>query len=451
MMNKRGITNYGMYILIVFAIYTSSTFAHTSLGVNEKEPFQEVYDTSNVDGTIIWTFNTTEKLQTSSNIDRYGNIYFATYNESEGTTNLCAVDTSGELKWKTPVPRDLAITHAIGSDGNIYISSAEGYHTVDMDGNVIRTSEVIPPYPTITNHLPLEDCIIVAHTSFIEDGALYAIDYQDNLLWEYVIPISPEGVESFEHIGTGPFAVMDNEGILYFCTDVYNLTTGTISANIYAVKQGEELWSTELNSRIYDIVLIGDIICVSCMEGGVYAFDINGEIKWFHETEDINKLIIGTEGEIVITDQGRLMAYSPNTGEDLWSLNIPGYVDFSLVINICSGGMIYIISKQDEIVSESEETSIILHLQALSSDGTMKWYFEFEIHPTDMYFIDFGSDGTVFLMTSDGILYAFGSEESSSPIIRRIFFVIVILIAIIICLIIMFNRRNHRDKLFKAK
>lgn len=85
-----------------------------------KHTGQSLYDTSQVDGTKKWTFQTGDSVHCSPVVGKDGTIYFGS---DDG--NLYAVNPDGTEKWNYNTDGRVRSSPAVGSN-NIYISSRSG-------------------------------------------------------------------------------------------------------------------------------------------------------------------------------------------------------------------------------------------------------------------------------------------------------------------------------------
>jgi hypothetical protein len=102
---------------------------------NAKLTGQSPYDTSKVDGTVMWRFEAEGSIETSPVLDNNGNIYFIDHK-----CNLYSIRPDGTLKWKFNAGKPVSSkewggescaqgTPAIGADGTIYF--------LPMTGNIL--------------------------------------------------------------------------------------------------------------------------------------------------------------------------------------------------------------------------------------------------------------------------------------------------------------------------
>ena len=99
------------------------------------------FNTSHIDGTILWTFETGDAIESSPAIDEDGTIYVGSHDGY-----LYAINKNGELEWKTKLgtPKQkehyghnisISSSPAVGLDGTIYIASHDQYlHAVSSQG-----------------------------------------------------------------------------------------------------------------------------------------------------------------------------------------------------------------------------------------------------------------------------------------------------------------------------
>ena len=125
-----------VFILLFFISSVSAQLADSSWptfhGNNQRTGLSK-YDTSHVDGTLKWTFQTGDGIESSPTIGKDGTIYVGSHDGY-----LYAINNNGTEKWKvkigTPIEKQkyghlssTSSTPAIDKDGTIYIASRDQY------------------------------------------------------------------------------------------------------------------------------------------------------------------------------------------------------------------------------------------------------------------------------------------------------------------------------------
>ncbi len=392
---------------------------------------RSLYDTSHLDGTVKWTFQADEPIDKELNgliIGSSETIYFVTtiHKETEMIGHLYSINSMGELVWKADIADDrISACLSIGSDGNIYVPCYRGFRSFNTKGDLRWTSENVPTvFNVYSPTVAVDDFIILL--SNLHDSEIYAIDINDNLLWNY--DLSFNGSNELQYMRR---AVVGLDGIIYLGAEYVDGQTYTTHGYLYAMNQHGIIWRKTMESGVLDVVYgDNDTIYVSCMEGNIFAFNTDGDLRWSRETDNATSIVLGQDGEIIITETGsNLAALNPN-GEEIWELNLPHTYDYMTPIGTCSGGIIY-------ALSETNESST---LHAISSDHKVKWTFSFE---SNLSGHAIGSDGTFYLLTSDGLLYAFGGEESEIAIVWIILIASIVVGTAIIIYLVAKSKGNH--------
>lgn len=327
------------------------------------------YDTSHVDGTVIWSFDTGAGIEASPVVGADGTIYVGTHGN-----NLHAVNPDGTEKWRfdagDPVydelwntSKGILSTPAVDKDGTIYFASLSNFlFAVNPDG----TEKWRYPVHRFTN--------IWSSPGIGTDGTIYV------------------GAEQHPH---GPGKVKTE-----------------ISGRLYAINpNGTEKWHFDCNcSGVSASPAIGrdGTIYSSGYEhidpekdigkGILYAFNPDGTTKWEFKTEDWQEssAAIGDDGTIYIgSKEGKIYAINPD-GTKKWDFQTGDGV--SAIPAIGEDGTIYVGSWD-------------YNLYALNPDSAEKWRFEtppaFEGVSSSAAV---GADGTVYIGSWDHKLYAFGGS-----------------------------------------
>lgn len=202
------------------------------------------------------------------------------------------------------------------------------------------------------------------------------------------------------------------DGVLYI---------GSYDGNLYAIdsKTGALQWSFVTGFAIASSPVIGadGTIYIGSGDGKLYALDPNAENdeereKWSFETDDriYSSPAIGADGTIYISSyDGYIYALNPDADNESerekWSYEIGGETDSSPAIGadgtiyVGSGeGFFYALDPAAESNEEREKWSIELNMEW---DG-LCWDEECPIYSSPAI----GVDGTIYVGSSDGYLYA---------------------------------------------
>ncbi|WP_458207341.1 outer membrane protein assembly factor BamB family protein [Haladaptatus sp. NG-SE-30] len=228
--------------------------------------------------------------------------------------------------------------------------------------------------------------------------------------------------------------------------DGNRLYVGTIHGRLYALsaETGTVDWKTEFPapSNIYPIEGAADALFVwNSNDGVLHVFSTrDGAKRWEYETDDDDSFSFpGTiYGDTVYLVDGRFVrTLSATEGKERWRVDIgtnpnwrPHVVGDTVFIS--KSGSVTALSTRDgnrrwQFSVDSEKTPfvagvgddrVIVHSRkgatySLSpTDGEVHWRFE---HPTGLTWLPRMADGTVFLSTADGTVYAL-SDPDSTPV-----------------------------------
>jgi len=234
---------------------------------------QSKYDTSHIDGTIKWIFETGDGIESSPVIGKDSTIYFGSHD-----TFLYAVNPNGTLKWKF----DMGEQHydenyggtlkstmgspAIAEDGTIYVFSAANYlFAVNPDGTerwrfYIKWGTDFWSAPMVG-----ADGTIYLGSARVEeasfDAGLYAINPDGTEKWHYSqetgITTPPTiGKDGTIYIGEG---VMSEDKSKEDAGNIVALTPGGKVKWKFLVKLWVEGASTVTDDVLYAVTKEGDI------------------------------------------------------------------------------------------------------------------------------------------------------------------------------------------------
>src|SRR3989338_4642613 len=167
------------------------------------------YNTSHVDGTVKWTFETGAGIESSPAIGSDGTIYVGSHD-----SKLYAINPDGTEKWRFDagdpiyderhdIWKGISSSPAIASDGTIYITSFSNF--------------------------------------------LFAINPDGTEKWMFSIKVSSD---TWTSPAIGP------DGTIYICSSRHN---GGIGGKLYAINpDGKEKWHFQAESDIFPSPAIGD-------------------------------------------------------------------------------------------------------------------------------------------------------------------------------------------------
>ena len=360
------------------------------------------YDTSHVDGTLLWQFKAGAGIESSPAIDKNGVIYFGSHDGY-----LYSIKSDGKLNWKTKLgtPREkqkyghlisIGSSPAIASDGTIYVASQDQYlHAVSSAGKEKWKFPIGHSFDAWASPAIGDDGTIYITSSKPKAG-LYALNSDGTEKWFY-----PAGTNMFNSPSIG------KDG-----TIIVGMPSGPKTNNIIAIdNNGKKKWSTTTDLFLESSPTIakdGTIYIGSFVNGdsgaGLYSISSTGKQNWYFKTKTKEVMAtpaIGKDGTIYVGDYldsgSWFHAINPD-GTEKWSFAVSGSISSSAAIG--ADGTIYF-----GVSSVQKGKSFI----ALNSDGTIKWSYDkrgsFAASPA------IGKDGTVYAADWGGNLYAFGSKK----------------------------------------
>ncbi len=405
-----------MFLLLVISLF-SVGIVDAQLADSPWPTFQgnlqrtglSVYNTSHVDGTVKWSFQTGDGIESSPAIGEDGTIYFGSHDGY-----LYAVNKNGELKWKTkigalrekeewwkppPVVKHLVSTAsspAVAKDGAIYIASQDQHlFAISPEGKEKWKFPIGVAIDSWSSPAIGEDGTIYM-TSASPKGGVYAINPDGTEKWYYNV-----------WIGASNSPAIGKDGTIYIA-----FPTGYKTNALFALNpDGTEKWRvpTELflesSPAIADdgTIYIGSFVDTG--EGaGLYAISPQGKIKW-HLTlptkEVMSTPAIAKDGTIYFGSvEGVFYAVSPD-GVNKWSFDTGKQLGSSAAIG--ADGTVYFGSGNGIFY-------------AFNPDRTEKWRYDTKSSIASSPAI--GSDGTIYIGAWNNKLYAFGGtpkEEIKLP------------------------------------
>ena len=359
-----------------------------SFGRGRNNSARSPYDTSHVDGTMRWSFETGSDVVSSPAIGEDDTIYVGS---NDGY--LYAINPNGTEEWSVHLDGgEVESSPVIGEDGMIYVGLS--YHVDDECLIAVdsETGEIEWRADTGSG--------VISSPVIGEDGTIYVASTDNGILWAF----DSDGDEEWsydgatERVESSP-AIAD-DGTIYF---------GSWDGNLYAVdSDGEEEWvfeSDEDEVRIDSSPAVGDdgtiYVGQGFLEGdGLYAIDPdNGEEEWRFEPGAAveSSPAIAEDGTIYVgAGDDNLYAIDQN-GEEEWSFEVDDSVTSSPAIG--ADGTIYVGDSHDEDGG----------LYAVNPDGTEKWNFETGDRVRSSPAI--GQDGTIYFGSHDNNLYAITGEH----------------------------------------
>jgi outer membrane protein assembly factor BamB len=231
------------------------------------------------------------------------------------------------------------------------------------------------------------------------NGRMYALRPNGNLKWSF---LTGAEIQSSPAIG--------KDGTIYF---------GSGDGKVYALTpEGAKKWEFPTGDLILCSPTLGadGTIYIGSRDRNFYALDQDGEEKWrFATGQYYNDMpaVIGPEGTILISAAGTICAFKHN-GELRWQRPL-GFSFAGAAMAIGRGGVIY--------AAMLENGPGPTRLFALSHRGEILWRFTCgqAMAVSNPSFPAIGRDGTIYLGTPDGFLYAIrpdGTQKWKAPAAR---------------------------------
>jgi outer membrane protein assembly factor BamB len=304
----------------------------------------------------------------------------------------------GCVKWKFETNGPISTSVTVGDDNRVHIACEDGkLYTLDSNGNLLWSYDANSPLLSAPTIAP-DGTIYVGG----QDGKLLAIDTNGNLNWTY----STGGL-----VYSSP--AVSEDGNIYFCSQ---------DGILYALAQdGSELWRFEtsgpgqLSNSILASPAIGNdgtVYIGGLYDPNLYALDgQTGSVKWQCHFESCGwpfaSPVVGDNGTIYQTllYDTKLYAIKPDNGSIIWSVNLadpnsnffdPNYIrdypdaDGWSEPALGPDGTIYV-SFDDP------------YLRAVDPNGNIKWVTC--LGTTGGFTLAVGNNSLIYAASDDGYLY----------------------------------------------
>ena len=370
-----------------------------------------------------WKFQTGGGI-TSSPAVAYGRIYVGS---SDG--NLYALNLEGILLWKFSTPSPIRTTPAVGSDGTIYVGSCLRCPYPDPSGGPEGVLYAINPNGTLKWNLTItnsgEGVDTLSSPTIGPDGTIYASDEGFR-----IVAVNPDGALKWQ-VWThgevvGPPAVAP-DGTIYVQIDDPPPTgscADTLNKCLVAVNPDGAIDWGLLDYGGFESPAVGT-------DGTIYidslAINSNGTFEW-QDNQTFSSPSIGPDGTIYGTVDGGLFAVSPD-GTVQWQFPLEKTGGFCTTpdcsqitrvfvqessVAIGSDGTLYFGSGFTKYPGTSPSYGNGT-VYAVDPDGTLAWTFTTgSCEPCSVNYAlsdpAIGSEGTLYVGSSDGNLYAIGGS-----------------------------------------
>lgn len=333
-------------------------------------------------GTVLWTFETGDVIQSSPALAPDGTIYFGSHDG-----RLYAVNPDGSKKWAFRTLGNIPSSPVVAKDGTIYIASLDKMlYALTPEG---RIKWMISP-----------GSAIAATPALGAGGDIYVATAFNRLC-----AIHPAGSKKWDFNAGGNLVsspLVNGQGLVCF---------GCQDGKLYAVKpDGSVEWAFTAGDKINSSPALGadETLYFGAFDGKLHAIHPDGSSKWEYETGNAirSSPAIGLDGAIFIgSDDGKLHAVSPE-GKLRWTYPTSGEVRSSPAVG--ADGVIYFGSYDNTF-------------HAVSANGAGRWKIAAEDSVTASPVID--ANGVVYFGSWDKKLYAvkcssLGLARTSWPMFR---------------------------------
>lgn len=359
---------------------------------NPQHTGRSYYKTEENNGTLLWTFETGEMIDSSPAIASNGTIYIGS-----NDNKLYALNPNGSKKWEfsagptTYSERGKGIwgirsSPAIGKDGTIYVGS--------------RTTKffAINPDGTEKWHFPEKSNLDVLSSPAIgSDGTIYFGSHEGSQ--SRIHALSPDGTEKWSFdVQSEEYSspAISADGIIYF---------GSHSKKLYAAgSDGSKKWEFTVGDAISSSPAIGadGTIYIGANDKKLYAVNPDGKEKWHFVTNSaINSIpAIDKNGTIYVGSNDGTFYSIASDRKEKWKFNAKRGIESSATIS--ADGTIYFGDNGG-------------YFYAINPNGTEKWRFEnlghgFVSSPA------ISKDGTIYVGSVDKKVYAFGEPPTEEEL-----------------------------------
>jgi len=374
--------------------------------------------------TLLWTC----EIKETEFDDRYsspfigpnGNIYVL--NNYYNGSDIYSIDGDGDLRWNLTFEDETILYPTFGDDGRIYFVSVEVRDAIDAnisylysfdnDGE-LEWKNQIGDFRTSPQIVVFEDSIYIS----TETGELHVYDTEGNFLFDKDIA------------GDLSYPVVGEDGTVYL------LSSEEGSRVLIAMgDDGDVIWERALD--IEDALGFVDIfvkeetnIYLVFSESGedfgtvIYSYTPQGELEFIKEFDFVimghHPIDIGRGGDLYLIslrmqdfgfDETRYHLKSLNSdGEIRWEYDLGrGTTETPWSIVYGDDGMLYV-----GFYDATYKNQGYLEFHSFDDNGEIRWEHSFE----DAAFSDMltvHEDGTLYLTSTDGVIYAYGEEESEN-------------------------------------
>ncbi len=372
--------------------------------------------------------------------------------QQTGYTDIQIAGNDGKITWMYDVGDRVYSSPVIDSEGNVYFGAQDGLYSINKEGilNWIFKTDGISGYPTIdeNNHIYFGTHL----------GEMYSISPEGEEIWGFQEP-------NYTPLSSPPVIY---DGYVYIVSPIrgelfsFDKSNGAKQWNIYFHPQPPSFPALGKDGLIYSST---SSTYGTHYTGSTYAFyPTNGTIKFEFTPEKHDETItyfsthpiIASDGSIYVGFQNHIYSLN-NKGDIIWKTQIEQITYHSPSVDI--DGNLFVGTENGLVVlsSEGEELWNIemknVSTPALSGDGyvvigadksvyaintiTREIVWKSEIN-NDITSPAIDVDGSIYVLTKDGVLYAIGEEVET----RRIPFLTISTYFVICMVVVLYYQRK---------
>jgi outer membrane protein assembly factor BamB len=310
-------------------------------------------------------------------------------------TKLFAINPDGTIKWETSMSYPSHIT--IGDNGFLRVGtgncSNDKMYMVDAETGAVIWSYDLSVY-SACGHYPstlADDGTVIFGIGGYSTRYIFALNSDGSEKWKIAFGDNVETLPSITHDGN--YIIAGNNLNLLYKVDI---NTGGIVAST----------TPPGGKYIYGHIAIadnGDLYMTSATYGTPYIYKYNSNLvlQWKKSVGSYHYVVppsLGTDGLIYTggTTTNKLFAFDAN-GDVQWDYVLDG--DFSLSPVIDNTGIIYLVTK-----------NYLYAIKSYIDHAELKWRFPADGNLNNQGYPQpaIAEDGTIYLLTRDGKLYALG-------------------------------------------
>jgi|GEM_PF-6285336 len=328
-------------------------------------------------GNVRWTLPRFMPVQSNLVIGPDGVLYYAAATPPVYET-IYATNPDGSTRWTYYVAHEIQSSPALADDGTLYFGVADGSLLALNSSNGTKKWS-----------LKLTYALYYSSPTIGPDGTIYIGSPDKNLY-----AVNPNGTKkwSFAAKGTAESApALAPDGTIYFGTE-----DGWLHALTPA---GKQKWTIDIGCNGISSPIVGPdgVVYIGSEDAYLFAINPDGSKKWLFQVgmQIIDTPGLGPDGSLyVVSVDNYLYAVSPN-GKFRWMFLLGA--DYSSPAIAADGTII--VGSNPLFVTDPGR------VWAFRPDGSIAWtvpliYDNFCTSPA------IGADGTVYISTSYGILYA---------------------------------------------